>query len=215
MSHEFEHTDVAAYALGVLNDRDRRTFEAHLSGCRFCNMELADLSGMRTLLQGIDPPPKVTAPATPIRAPRRRWSPQQWMVNAAAGVLLLLGGFGGGVALSADEGPPSIAKGEQRTATNAATGTTGTAVLDKRSWGTWFALDVANIKGPFTCELIAVTKSGNERVAGGWNVSSKGYGVPGSPEHLKVEGGIADSMDQIDRLEVRSSTGKTVLVIPV
>jgi anti-sigma factor RsiW len=50
-----EHTDVGAYALGLLEERDRLAFEDHLAGCPPCRAELAELSGMKELLSGIGP----------------------------------------------------------------------------------------------------------------------------------------------------------------
>jgi anti-sigma factor RsiW len=50
-----EHTDVGAYALGLLEEQDKRAFEHHLAGCPSCRAELAELSGMKELLSGIGP----------------------------------------------------------------------------------------------------------------------------------------------------------------
>lgn len=218
MNQGFEHTDVAAYALGILNDRDRRAFEAHLSGCRFCTAELADLRGMRTLLTGVEPPPRTTFPSIPARRAAPKKSFRHRLVSVAAGLVLVLGGAAGGVALSSAREPVTgieVAAGEQRSAVDSVTGTKGTVALDARTWGTSVALELSNVTGPFACELVVVTKSGTERVAGGWTVPARGYGVPGSPDPLKVEGSIADPVGKIDRLEVRADTGKTILVIPV
>ncbi len=225
---EIEHTDVAAYALGVLGEQDRRAFEAHLSGCRFCTSELADLSGMRALLTSVEPPARTrTSQATqannsnvvqmPTRRKAKSRSANRWMLSVAAGFVLVLGGATAGATLSSGGDVPGVSsdKGVRLSATSVTTGAKGTAVLDKRGWGTWMSLDMSNVKGPFNCELIAVAKDGGERVASGWAVPDKGYGVPGSPDHLLVEGGVADQLDDLARLEVRTSTGITLLVIPV
>ena len=50
-----EHTDVGAYALGLLEEQDKQAFEHHLAGCPSCRAELAELSGMKELLSGIGP----------------------------------------------------------------------------------------------------------------------------------------------------------------
>jgi len=225
---EIEHTDVAAYALGVLGEQDRRAFEAHLSGCRFCTSELADLSGMRALLTSVEPPARARTNhasqpkgANVVQMPTRRKAKtrnvNRWLVSAAAGLVLVLGGATAGATLSGGGGPGSTMDmaGVRLTATSVETGAKGTAVLDNRNWGTWMALELTNVKGPFDCELIAVAKDGGERVASGWAVPEKGYGVPGSPGHLVVEGGVADQMKDLARLEVRTSTGIKLLVIPV
>jgi anti-sigma factor RsiW len=53
MDGRAEHTDVGAYALGLLEERDRRAFEAHLAGCAACRAELEKLSGVADALRAI------------------------------------------------------------------------------------------------------------------------------------------------------------------
>ena len=50
-----EHIDLGAYALGLLEDQDRVTFEAHLATCDACRTELPSLSPIAGLLRGMDP----------------------------------------------------------------------------------------------------------------------------------------------------------------
>jgi anti-sigma factor RsiW len=45
-----EHTDVGAYALGLLEESDRRAFEAHLATCPACQAELRQFGEMAQLL---------------------------------------------------------------------------------------------------------------------------------------------------------------------
>ncbi|MFI0452637.1 anti-sigma factor family protein [Actinomadura sp. 6N118] len=53
MTPEVEHTDVGAYALGLLEEDDKRAFEAHLRECETCTAELAEMSGMADALSEI------------------------------------------------------------------------------------------------------------------------------------------------------------------
>jgi len=50
-----EHTDLGAYALGLLEDRDKAAFEAHLASCDACSAELSTLGPVATLLKGMEP----------------------------------------------------------------------------------------------------------------------------------------------------------------
>ena len=57
-----EHIDLGAYALGLLEDRDKASFEAHLATCPACAGELGMLSPVAGLLRGLEP---VELPADP------------------------------------------------------------------------------------------------------------------------------------------------------
>ena len=48
------HTDVGAYSMGLLEERDRRAFERHLAGCASCAAELTEFSSMAALLRGAE-----------------------------------------------------------------------------------------------------------------------------------------------------------------
>ncbi|MGH3241800.1 MAG: zf-HC2 domain-containing protein, partial [Spirillospora sp.] len=66
MSADMLHIDVGAYALGLLEEPDRRAFETHMSGCAACQGELSDLRGIAATLDGIGPiADAVDAPPAP------------------------------------------------------------------------------------------------------------------------------------------------------
>jgi hypothetical protein len=79
-------------------------------------------------------------------------------------------------------------------------------------WGSRVELELRGIVGPLKCQLVAISASGDERVVTGWSVPPKGFGIPGSPEPLRLQGSTSMAMDQIGRFEVRGEDG-TVLVM--
>ncbi|WP_084774150.1 anti-sigma factor family protein [Nonomuraea candida] len=243
MTSRVEHTDVGAYALGLLDEDDRLAFEAHLLGCPSCRYELSDLAGVADVLQGIGPvedpdPPSYDRQGDVIDLLRRKRAADRkarrgtFMIGMAAAVTLVAGGLTVGTQLDADAGGTAqIAQGhgghmdasmgpaEHFYATGrpiegkGVDGVTGGLVVESKGWGTHAALKLAGVKGPLECELISVGKSGERRVMTGWSVPPAGYGVPGSPEPLYMHGGSATQLPDVDHFEVVTSTGKKLLTI--
>ncbi|MCO5969893.1 zf-HC2 domain-containing protein [Actinoallomurus soli] len=265
------HTDVGAYALGLLEEDDRRAFEAHLAGCPACSAEVADLTGLRELLLAARPVPTTTEPGTTgsgttgsgtaetasaagrgtagagqaggpadlgssadvasllrrrrVAARRRRRGTA--ILGAAAGLALLAGGATVGAALAGHgdgtitaHGHPNMPAdllgwGETHRAVNPRTGASGIVALEVKAWGTHVALDLGGIRGPLTCRLIAVDRSGQRHVVTEWAVPPRGYGVAGSPGHLQVHGGTAVPRRDLDRFDVEVEGGGVLLSIPV
>jgi Putative zinc-finger len=222
------HTDVGAYSLGLLEERDRRAFEDHLAGCASCAAELAELSPMKALLRGVEPTGAahgepgqenvtelIRRRATQKRR-RRRW---QVAVGAAAGIALIGGGIAAGVALAPQPGggpPPALAlPGQLHSATDSGTGVTGTVGLVAKGWGTQVTLDLSKVHGPVECQLVAVSTTGERRVVMGWLVAAPGDGVPGHPAHLVIQGGTSIPRSDLARVDVNVVNGRTLLSIPV
>lgn len=220
-----EHIDVGAYALGLLENEDSTAFEAHLARCPSCHAELAEFIPMKALLTGLGPVEEfgdttergvVDLLSRRAAASRRR---VRWTVavGAAACVAALGGGLAAGFAVAPNNPPPGTAvlAGQLHSATNPQTGVTGTVGLVTKTWGTYVSLDLADVRGPLECELIAVSKTGERRVVTGWVVGVPGDGVPGHPAHLLVQGGTAISAANLARFDVIVVNGKTLLSIPV
>jgi hypothetical protein len=240
-----EHTDVGAYALGLLEEEDTRAFEEHLAGCDRCTEELNGFSGMRELLTGLGGPVELdeddgppVRPAGPgdtgdvvgllrrRKAAARRQRRGTALLSAAAGIALLAGGVtvgatvaGHGTYSGHDHGNVPgdlLAWGETRRAADTKTGVSGIVAMENKQWGTHLALDLTHITGPRTCELVAISKTGARHVVTEWAVSPTGYGVPGSStDHLQVHGGTALRKDDLQRFEVTDQNGGTLLTIPV
>jgi hypothetical protein len=231
-----EHTDVGAYALGLLEPDDRRDFAAHLGRCDRCTRELAGFAGLRELLAGLRPaaddpgdapPPADRTGEVAVLLGRRRDAARRRrrrtaVLGLAAGVALLAGGVAIG-ATTAGDGAYSghdvpadlLVWGETRAATDARTGVAGTVAMENKGWGTHIALDLTHVAGPLTCELVAYSRSGVAHVMTEWAVPPAGYGRPGAPDHLQVHGGTALRRSDLQRFEVRDQKGGILLTIPV
>jgi hypothetical protein len=228
------HTDVGAYAMGLLEERDRREFEDHLAGCPACAAEVAELSPMADLLRGVEPASATGSEPGADQEPgggevtellrrrarkqrqRRRW---QVALGAAAGIVLIGGGIGLGIAATPQGGPPPppalALTGQLHSATDPGTGVAGTVGLVAKAWGTQVTLDLSKVRGPAECELVAVSGSGERRVVMGWLVTAPGDGVPGHPAHLVIRGGTSIPRKDLSRVDVDVVNGRTLVSIPV
>lgn len=239
MSTDMLHVDVGAYALGLLEEPDRRAFEAHLATCVACHAELEELRGIAEQLDGIGPiaepvdvPPAPPEPAVVsdllrqrIRRERRQRATRA-MAAAAAGVVLIGGALGTGFTLGTDRGgTPSrqddgtaalMRDGRTMSAADPGTGVAGTVVMQQKPWGSRIGLRLTKVDGPEECELVAVDRAGRRHTVIGWSVPAAGYGLPGSAQpQLTLQGGTALRPEQITRFEVRTiREGRTLLTVP-
>ena len=222
------HTDVAAYSLGLLDPTDKLDFEAHLGQCDSCTAELAEFSAMAELFAGIgdlelnddEPDDSAIADLVSRRAlVQRRKTRQRSILAVAACLVLIAAGIAtGAFALPRSSGPAAsdvVLSGALHKATNPITGITGTVGLVSKPWGTQVVLELGHVKGPLDCELIAVSKTGEQRVMVGWLVPAAGYGVPGHPADLLIEGGTSINVDNLATIKVDVVHGRTLLTIPI
>ncbi|XRQ13907.1 anti-sigma factor family protein [Actinomadura welshii] len=212
MSADMLHIDVGAYALGLLEEPDRRAFEAHLATCYPCHEELGELRGIARTLDGIGP---IAEPADAMPVPpepavvtdlmrhrvrrERRHRAARGLAAAAAGVVLLGGALGTGFTLGADReeaAPPAqpgagtadtgtaalMRDGRAVSAADTGTGVTGTVAMLGKAWGSRVGLQLSKVRGPLQCELVAVDARGNAHTVAGWSVPAKGYGFADSEQ---------------------------------
>ncbi|WDZ87661.1 zf-HC2 domain-containing protein [Micromonospora cathayae] len=117
-----DHWDVAAYALGVLDQQDTERFEEHLAGCWACAAELETMVPVVGLLSGIDgdtmtaveqtatDPALLDRTLAAVRADRRRARMRQVLATAAAVVAFsVLTGVGIGTVTGGEPGGPPVA----------------------------------------------------------------------------------------------------------
>ncbi|GHJ27899.1 RNA polymerase subunit sigma [Streptomyces hygroscopicus subsp. sporocinereus] len=238
-----QHTAVGAYALGVLDPADAARFEDHLIGCERCAAELDELMGLPPLLaeyasaadgSALPDPAAVTARPGPELLDRlladvtaeRKASARRRLYLVAAAAVLIVGGPLAGAALTAssdDDGKGQVAastpkqvyeQGRKFSAVDPVTKVDASVSLEQKGWGTSVALKLGNLKGPRSCDLVAIGKDGHEETVTTWAVPTSGYGVKDgdgsrwSKEPLYAQGGAAMNTDEIDRFEVRTLDGR-------
>lgn len=90
---------------------------------------------------------------------------------------------------------------------------TAHVTVTPREWGSSVDLELGGIAGPIDCELLAIASDGAIRTVAGWSVPAKGYGIPGSPAPLRINGGTSLADKDITRFEVRSADGALLVAL--
>jgi hypothetical protein len=224
-----EYTDVAAYALGLLEEPERSAFAAHLEDCPRCTRELTQLTGMRELLAQVEPADlddlddTVDRPVELEARRRGRRRIDRIAVAAGAAALLLVGVFVGAVV--SDSGGAAIGDhvhgpaaelllyGERFAGADATTGVTGVVGIEPRGFGTHVALELRGVHGPERCSLTVVSRTGARETAATWGVPDQGYGVPEAPKPLLIHGATSIAPDDIARFEITTAE-RTLLSVP-
>jgi hypothetical protein len=240
-----DHMDVGAYALGVLSDWEASRFEMHLAGCAACARELEELTLVSSLLSHVDGNSISVVEEygrdgrafdrmlNVVSMERRRARTRRVMSMAAAFVLVAAGityglvgvsPFNGGGGASGVQGQPPTGRVQPlevpNEATDKATGAHAKVWLKQDAWGTGVTLKLDHVKGPHTCQLVAVSKSGGSEPVMSWTVGPAGYGSSmAKPDPLTISGSTAMKRSDIVSFEIRVTDGDAprnpLLTIPI
>ncbi|MFJ8074644.1 zf-HC2 domain-containing protein [Streptomyces sp. NPDC096176] len=181
------------------------------------------------------PSPKVLDGLLNEVAVKRAHKRRRGMYLLAAAAALIIGGPAVAVVVTADDTGSTVAGAEPHPtspaedaffnhmeekvqATDATTKVSAVVGMEKKGWGTHAVLELKNVKGPLKCNLIAVSKTGEEEVVTSWAVPTWGYGIPDSPNAaakspLYVHGGSAMDRGDIDHFEVRTFDGRRLVEV--
>ena len=119
------HTDIGAYALGLLEADDRRRVEAHVARCPRCQAELPELAPVAAALRSVSPeiaasmepatavdqpPPQLVDLVRRRAAKDRRRRRRDILVAATIGIVVLAGGVAVGAAVLDDSASAPVAQ---------------------------------------------------------------------------------------------------------
>lgn len=147
-----------------------------------------------------------------IASARRKRKRVGLLAAAAAAVLIIAGplvaigvsgGFGGGGS--------TTAQAEVLTATNPVNNVAVKLALTPTDSGTNVSFDLSGARGPLNCVLYAVSRTGQKYPAASWSVPPAGYGVPGSPNPLHVDGKVGLPRSDIATFEFARDNGPDIL----
>jgi hypothetical protein len=108
---------------------------------------------------------------------------------------------------AAESGSASTPGSKTINAANRAMGITGSISYKPTEWGSWVQVTMHNVPPGDDCSLVAVDSKGDRAVASSWWAPSSGTAT--------IPGGVAMDTSDIVKFQVVTSTGTTLLDIPV
>lgn len=235
------HTDVAAYVLGVLDEAERATFEAHLIDCPHCQLDLLEMYEIPEILAEIgkywpEPPipqPRALGGMLDAMAEQRRRRRRIGRLMAAAAIVLIIvgplvtlalrdGGESGQavppVSVSTPE-PLNVASTPSTTPPaslfsggESASSLQAQVIVQTTTWGSQVDLILSGMAGPQQCALVAVPWAGPEQTVTTWAVPTTSDADLSQP--MRISGGTALASSDIARFEIRANDGAVLATLP-
>jgi hypothetical protein len=232
MAHEDVHADLGAYALGVLDGRGQRRFEAHLGRCASCASELEQLFAIPGLVdERVSELDAGSAATTAARDQdeagmrdllgrlqnRNRRSARRLKLAGAAAAIVLVAGTATATGLltgNSPRTPPSPSSSgtsvtHLTSASNPATGVSASLAAGQRPWGYLLELTIRDSQGPRHCRLTILTKAGQLQNLAAWQVPVKNY-----PGQVVVYADTDMKLANIAVFRIYSTDGGYLLTMP-
>ncbi|WP_327720922.1 zf-HC2 domain-containing protein [Streptomyces sp. NBC_00490] len=214
MRSQERHRDVAAYALGVLDEADAFRFEDHLMECPRCAAHVTEFGPItrqlmlyrRSTPQFVSPlakpGPRMLDRLLSEVGARHRSGRRRFLFAVAATVAIAVAGPG--IVVAAGGGDKAARRIE---ATDARSGVWAQVTAADETAGAQVELKVKDGAGPRTCLLVIVGHDGTEETVTTWSV----------PRHdareLIMNGASSYHPDQIARYEVRTMDGEHLVTL--
>ncbi|MFE2262506.1 zf-HC2 domain-containing protein [Streptomyces griseosporeus] len=207
------HRDVAAYALGVLDEADAFRFEDHLMECVDCSARVTEFGPVtrqlmlyrratpRTVHPAAQPGPRLLDRLLAEITTRQRRARRRLLYAVAASVVVAVAGPA--TALLASGGPQPV----RVSATDERSGVWAQVTTADEDWGSRVELTVKDGAGPRTCRLVVIGRDGSEETVTSWRAQQH----DARPD--TVEGGAALHPDEIARYEVRTADGEHLVTL--
>ncbi|CCK25803.1 hypothetical protein BN159_1424 [Streptomyces davaonensis JCM 4913] len=208
------HRDVAAYALGVLDEADAFRFEDHLMECPSCAAHVTEFGPAtrqlmlyrratpRAVHPMAKPGPRLLDRLLGEMAGRNRMRRRRLLFGLAASAAVALASPG--IAMMASDGGSSARKVD---ATDERSGVWAQVTAESEPWGTQVELKVKDGAGPRACRLIAVGTDGSEQMVTSWTTSRH------DARENTMMGAAAFHPEEIARYELRTSDGEHLVTL--
>jgi anti-sigma factor RsiW len=207
------HRDVAAYALGVLDEADAFRFEDHLMECARCAAHVTEFGPItrqmmlyrratpRFVHPMAKPGPQLLDRLLGAVASRHQAGRRRFLYAVAASVAIAAAGPG--IAMYAGGGDHGV----QVAATDAKTGVWAQVKVADDESGSAIQVQVKDGAGPRSCRLVVVGRDGSEETVTSWTV----------PDHdarpNTIQGSAAMHPEEIDHYEVRTADGEHLVTL--
>jgi hypothetical protein len=210
---------LGAYVLGALEPAERGRVDAHLADCDACRDELASFAALPGLLSRVsldevesdvasDPHPHLLERILDATVRERRRARRVRWVSAAAAAVILVGGAGAtGFAVSQ---PHQATPTATFSGTSSTTGLSASVVEWSKGWGSALKVELTGAGGLSystpTCQLVAVSKSGQQDVAATWAATAS--------DKIVAEGSTSLAPSDIASFKIVDAHGKELVSIP-